>query len=92
MDAYRDVIGGTRDFAHGMNGTQEGDPAKAALAIDAALRSDKTPLRLQLGTDAVSSIRAHAEQLLKDLADWEPVANATRVDAAAASGSLKPQI
>ena len=37
MDAYRDVIGATRDFAHGMNGTQEGDPAKAALAIDAAL-------------------------------------------------------
>jgi hypothetical protein len=92
MDAYRDVIGGTRDFAHGMNGTQEGDPAKAALAIDAALRSDKTPLRLQLGTDAVSSIRAHAEQLLKDLGDWEPVANATRVDATAASGSIKPQI
>jgi NAD(P)-dependent dehydrogenase (short-subunit alcohol dehydrogenase family) len=22
MDAYRDVIGGTRDFAHRMNGTQ----------------------------------------------------------------------
>ena len=65
---------------------------RAALAIDAALRSDKTPLRLQLGTDAVSSIRAHAEQLLRDLGDWESVANATRVDAAAASGSLKPQI
>ena len=92
MDAYRDVIGGTRDFAHGMNGTQEGDPAKAALAIDTALRSNRTPLRLQLGTDAVSSIRAHAEQLLKDLGDWEPVANATRVDATAASGSIKPQI
>jgi hypothetical protein len=41
--------------------TPKGDPAKAALAIDTALRSDKTPLRLQLGTDAVSSIRAHAE-------------------------------
>ncbi len=92
MDASRDVIGGTRDFAHGMNGTQEGEPAKAALAIDAALTSDKTPLRLQLGTYAVSSIRAHAEQLLKDLADWESVANATRAPAAAASGSLKPQI
>jgi hypothetical protein len=53
MDAYCDVIGGTRDFAHGMNGTQEGDPAKAALAIATALRSDKTPLRPQLGTDAM---------------------------------------
>ncbi len=52
----------------------------------------RTPPRLQLGTDAVSSIRAHAEQLLKDLADWEPVANANRVDATAASGPIKPQI
>jgi NAD(P)-dependent dehydrogenase (short-subunit alcohol dehydrogenase family) len=81
MDAYQDVIGGTRDFAHGMNGTQEGDPAKAALAIDTALTSDKTPLRLQLGADAVSAIRAHAEHLLKDLGEWESVATATRVDA-----------
>lgn len=80
MDAYRDIIGGTRDFAHGMDGTQEGDPAKAARAIDLALKAERTPLRLQLGEDSVTAVRAHAEQLLQDLAAWEAVALDTRVD------------
>lgn len=74
MEAYRDVVGGTRNFVHGMNGSQEGDPAKAAVAIDRALHAANTPLRLQLGADAVNSVRGHAEQLMKDLAEWERVA------------------
>lgn len=74
MDAYRDVVGATRDFAHGMDGTQAGDPAKAARAVAAALDAPHTPLRLQLGADAVSAVRAHAEQLLADLSKWEAVA------------------
>lgn len=73
MEAYRDVVGGTRQFAHGMNGTQEGDPLRAAEAIERALGAERTPLRLQLGADAVGSVRAHAEQLLADLAAWEQV-------------------
>jgi NAD(P)-dependent dehydrogenase (short-subunit alcohol dehydrogenase family) len=80
MDAYRDIVGGTRAFAHGMHGTQEGDPAKAAAAIETALKAETTPLRLQLGADSVESVRAHAEQLLKDLKTWESLALNTRVD------------
>jgi NAD(P)-dependent dehydrogenase (short-subunit alcohol dehydrogenase family) len=84
MDAYRDIVGATRAFAHGMNGTQEGDPAKAAAAIEMALEAETTPLRLQLGTDSVEAVRAHAEQLIKDLTTWESVALHTRVDTRAA--------
>jgi NAD(P)-dependent dehydrogenase (short-subunit alcohol dehydrogenase family) len=80
MDAYRDIVGGTRAFAKGMDQTQDGDPAKAARAIHQALRAEATPLRLQLGADSVSSIRAHAERLLADLAAWEPVAMDTKFD------------
>lgn len=79
MDAYREIVGGTREFSHGMHGTQEGDPAKAARAINLALKAEKTPLRLQLGADSVAAVRAHAEQLLLDLADWEKVALDTRI-------------
>jgi NAD(P)-dependent dehydrogenase (short-subunit alcohol dehydrogenase family) len=79
LEAYRDIVGGTRAFAHGMHGTQEGDPAKAKAAIDAALRAPNTPLRLQLGADAVTSVRAHAEHMLKELAAWEGAALDTRV-------------
>jgi len=77
LDAYRDVVGGTREFAHEMDGTQAGDPAKAAAAVDAALAADKTPLRLQLGADAVDGVREHAEGLLKDLKAWESIGRGT---------------
>jgi len=42
-----------------------------------------TPLRLQLGRDAVDAVRSHAERLLADIAAWEGVAVATKVDPAA---------
>ena len=84
LPAYAEIVGGTRDFARGMDGTQSGDPRKAAAAIDAALAAETTPLRLQLGQDAVDAVRAHAEKLLADLAAWEGVAIDTRIDRAAA--------
>lgn len=87
IHAYDDVVGATRNFAHQMDGTQEGDPLKAAAAIEMALKADKTPLRLQLGRDAVDAVRAHAEQLLADLSLWEDVAIDTRLDPAAALGT-----
>ncbi|NEQ53194.1 MAG: SDR family NAD(P)-dependent oxidoreductase [Leptolyngbya sp. SIO3F4] len=80
IDAYDDIVGGTREFAKGMDGTQEGDPMKAAKAIDKALRSEDTPLRLQLGPDAVEAIKAHAEHLLNELDTWKDVALDTKFD------------
>ena len=80
MAEYQDIIGGTREFAHTMHNTQAGDPYKAARAIDTALRHKATPLRLQLGEDAVDAVRAHAQQMLADLERWAPVAIDTRIE------------
>jgi len=80
LDAYRDIIGGTREFARNMDGTQEGDPRKAAAAIETALDAAGTPRRLQLGVDAVEAVRTHAEALLADLAAWEELGRGTVVD------------
>jgi len=80
MEAYHDTMGGTRDFMHAMHGTQLGDPAKAARAIEHALAAAKTPLRLQLGADAIDAIRQHGETLLADLATWEAVGRDTQVE------------
>jgi NAD(P)-dependent dehydrogenase (short-subunit alcohol dehydrogenase family) len=80
IHAYDDIVGGTRAFAREMDNTQSGDPKKAAIAIEAALMAAKIPLRLQLGADAVSMIRAHSETLLDELAEWEQVASATSFD------------
>mmetsp|Transcript_14637 Transcript_14637/g.47664 ORF Transcript_14637/g.47664 Transcript_14637/m.47664 type:complete len:279 (-) Transcript_14637:297-1133(-) len=76
IDAYEHTVGAIRDFCFGMNNTQQGDPEKAAAAIDDALKADKTPLRLVLGPDAVDAVKAHATALLQDIADWEDVARA----------------
>ena len=84
LEAYRDTSGETRRFAEDMNGTQDGDPRKAAAAIEAALDAETTPLRLQLGADAVAAVRGHAETLLADLAAWEGIAAATAFDEAGA--------
>jgi NAD(P)-dependent dehydrogenase (short-subunit alcohol dehydrogenase family) len=80
LDAYSDTVGPTRAFAHAMHNTQEGDPRKAAAAIEKALDAEKTPLRLQLGNDAVDAVRAHSEALLADLSAWEAVARATKLN------------
>lgn len=84
IDAYAEAVGGTRAFARAMDGTQAGDPAKAAEAVEAALASDETPLRLALGADAVDGVRTHAEAVLAELAAWEPIGRATGHDDAAA--------
>lgn len=79
LDAYRAGVGATREFARGMDGTQDGDPMKAAAAVERALAADATPLRLQLGADAVAAVRAHAQALLHDLSAWESVAADTGI-------------
>ena len=81
LDAYAAVVGGTREFAHSMHGTQPGDPLKAAAAIERALAAEKTPLRLQLGGDSVDAVRAHATALLAELDAWESVGRGTDFDA-----------
>lgn len=86
LDAYRDTVGGTRAFARSMHANQAGDPTKAAQAIDRALRAEQTPLRLQLGQDALDAVREHAEQLLRDLATWTPIGMATERDKGEVAG------
>ncbi len=79
IEAYNEIVGGTRDFAKEMDGTQEGDPLKAAKAIDIALQSDNTPLRLQLGEDAINAVKEHAEVLIKELEEWRATGENTRL-------------
>jgi hypothetical protein len=55
---YDGTAGGTRAWLAAVHGTQPGDPDKAAQAVLAALDLPSPPLRLALGEDAVSAIRA----------------------------------
>ncbi|MEQ0563431.1 oxidoreductase [Amycolatopsis sp. NEAU-NG30] len=80
IDAYAVSTAGTREAVENMDGTQPGDPAKAAAAIVRAVDSDDAPLRLALGADAVDAIRAHHQALAADLAAWEETSRATALD------------
>lgn len=80
MEAYQDIVGPIRGLLDNLHGVQDGDPAKAAHALDLALQADTPPLRLQIGADAIGAVRAHAEQMLRDLAAWEQIGSDVRID------------
>jgi hypothetical protein len=58
IDDYAPTAGVTRAAVDQMDGSQPGDPDKAAAAILEAIDAPRPPLRLALGDDAVEAIRA----------------------------------
>jgi NAD(P)-dependent dehydrogenase (short-subunit alcohol dehydrogenase family) len=80
MPEYADTVGPTRDYLHTGHMQQPGDPAKAAQAIIAALDSDKPPLRLVLGADAIGNVSQRLDGLRDELAVWREVGEATALD------------
>ncbi|MFD7658631.1 oxidoreductase [Actinosynnema sp. NPDC059797] len=77
---YQDVMASVLKFAREMDGTQPGDPAKAAEAIRVALDAPRTPLRLALGNDAVDAIGARLGTVQAELTEWEAVGRATEIE------------
>ena len=78
-DVYTETVGPTRRAVDGMDGSQPGDPAKAAAAILHALDAPDAPLHLALGDDAVDAIRAAQDARRADLDAWERVSRSTAV-------------
>jgi NAD(P)-dependent dehydrogenase (short-subunit alcohol dehydrogenase family) len=71
LPAYDDTVGPVRSGLPESDGTQPGDPAKAAAAILTALDADKTPLRLPLGNDAGDAIAGALEAAREEFVAWE---------------------
>jgi len=80
--AYAQKVGATRRMVQGGDGSQPGDPAKAAAAILLALDAEKPPLRLALGGDAVDFLTAHLDSVRAELTEWEAVSRGTDFDTA----------
>jgi NAD(P)-dependent dehydrogenase (short-subunit alcohol dehydrogenase family) len=81
--AYAETVGPTRQYVDDMDGTQAGDPAKAAAAILEVLDSDDPPLRLALGNDAVDTIREEHARRGADLDAWEELSRSAVYEDAA---------
>lgn len=78
LDAYAGTpVEGLRDGLRRMDGSQAGDPARAAGAIIDAVDSGHPPARLPLGRDALAGMRHKGELYLATALDLAPVAEST---------------
>ncbi|MFG3291563.1 SDR family NAD(P)-dependent oxidoreductase [Streptomyces sp. NPDC048179] len=74
-------VGETRTAVAGGDGSQPGDPDRAAVVVLAALDAERTPLRLPLGDDGVSAVLTHLDRVREDVVAWEKQSRATAFDA-----------
>jgi NAD(P)-dependent dehydrogenase (short-subunit alcohol dehydrogenase family) len=77
IDAYATVSRASLQWFKQVDGGQPGDPAKAAQAIIQAVESSHPPMRLALGTDAMSLIQEKLEWVKTDLDAWQQVTVST---------------
>ncbi|WNI16585.1 SDR family NAD(P)-dependent oxidoreductase [Streptomyces sp. ITFR-21] len=78
--AYAEKVGVTRKMEQGGDGSQPGDPAKAAAVILLAPDAEKTPLRLALGHDAVDFLTAPLDSVRAELTGWDKISRGTDFD------------
>lgn len=67
---YDDVVGKAARMQQAYHGRQPGDPGRGAQAILDAVAADAPPLRLPLGSDAVTAIERGDKARLEELERW----------------------
>ncbi|WP_246794307.1 oxidoreductase [Burkholderia perseverans] len=73
IDAYDTIAGQRRAAISAHSGKQPGDPARAALAIIAAVESPTPPAHLILGSNGLERVKAKLDTLRAEIAAWEAV-------------------
>lgn len=73
IEDYRKTAGAVRGGLEKMDGHQDGDPAKAALAIIAVVEAEQPPLHLPVHPSAWSTYRSILQQTLDQLDAWRQV-------------------
>jgi NAD(P)-dependent dehydrogenase (short-subunit alcohol dehydrogenase family) len=74
---YDAVVGAAVRMQRDYDGRQPGDPAKAAAVLLKLVEMDRPPLRIALGSDAVSAIAAIDRQRLEELETWRALSVST---------------
>lgn len=85
IEAYNKTSGKFIQFLEKIEGTQPGDPAKAANVLIQVVESDKPPLRLVLGNYAYTKFRKKLKSLTTELDAWEAIASNTDFEDAQAT-------
>ncbi|MBB3910922.1 oxidoreductase [Sphingomonas desiccabilis] len=73
-DAVMDPIRAAR---HAKSGNQPGDPARAAQALLTLIDAPSPPMRLFLGTDALSLVEQKLAALSAEMAEWDRLSRST---------------
>lgn len=76
-EAYAQTVGKSSAAFDAAHGRQVGDPVLAAQAILALVDSDKPPLHLLLGSDALRRARSKIDHVAEEIDAWETITRST---------------
>jgi NAD(P)-dependent dehydrogenase (short-subunit alcohol dehydrogenase family) len=76
-DAYANTVGRILGLLDEIAGKQPGDPVRAAEAILAVADTERPPLHLLLGSDALRRARDKLDTLIEEMDRWEEVTRGT---------------
>jgi NAD(P)-dependent dehydrogenase (short-subunit alcohol dehydrogenase family) len=77
---YQETVGAMRSGANALHGNQPGDPKKFAQVMIQLANTDRPPLHLPVGKDAVAMYRSNAARTAQEIEAWLPVATSTDHD------------
>ena len=79
IDDYADTAGKGRTGTQNGHGKQQGDPARGARAIIAAVEADAPPLHFLIGGDALDQMRGKLHAMRMETDAWETVTRSTDI-------------
>ncbi|MBI4779703.1 MAG: SDR family NAD(P)-dependent oxidoreductase, partial [Oscillatoriophycideae cyanobacterium NC_groundwater_1537_Pr4_S-0.65um_50_18] len=77
INDYQATVGPVRSGADALHGNQPGDPKKFAQVILQLAHTDRPPLHLPVGKDAIAMYQNNAAKMAEDIEAWLPVATST---------------
>ncbi len=77
---YQETVGAMRKGADALHGNQPGDPKKLAQVMIQIASTERPPLHLPLGKDAVDLCQKNAAKMAQELETWLPVCLSTDHD------------
>lgn len=77
INDYQETVGPMRSGADALHRNQPGDPKKFAQVIVQLANTDRPPLHLPVGKDAVAMYQNNAAKMAEDIEAWLPVATST---------------
>jgi len=85
---YQETVGPMRSGADALHRRQPGDPQKLAQVILQLANTERPPLHLPVGKDAVGFYRGNAAKMAEEIDAWLPVATSTDHDHRIAAGNI----